>query len=1180
MYGQRFYNLTSDEVSVEVPLPVFSYTYDLPDNYQDSVYSVSIDYPEFIDVSSKDTAALLAHTELVMGEMPEIEYHYSVDKKKAKLSVVFFPFVKRDGRYQKLVSFMLRLTAVAVNKTSSSKKLMASSKANVTRAASSSTYASSSVLSSGNWVKIYVSNSGVHQITADLVKKAGFSSIDSVKIYGYGGARQQEVLTQDYLASTDDLLEVPQCVVGGRHLFYAQGPVSWESDDATTRTRNPYSSYGYYFMTEGKPTTVDSASFVSSFYPSADDYHSLYEVDNYAWYEGGCNLFDSQLLELKKSYDYTLSGSADSISGKLTVVITSDAASVIAVSINGDSLGTVTTPKISSDGYTLASSKMVTFDIDGHIAKTNTVTLKPLSGGNIRLDYLSLYYEQPDSLPNLTGTSFSAPLLAYGITNQNLHADENIDMVIIIPASQLLLEQAERLAQLHRDEDGMTVKIVPADELYNEFSSGTPDANAYRRYMKMLYDKAGDDEDAMPKYLVLFGDGTFDNRMLTSSWANADLNDYLLCYESENSFSKTACYVDDGYFCYLDDGEGANHLTTDKPDVAVGRFPASTASEAKIMVDKTINYRKNQSAGSWQTKVCILGDDGISTDSKLSVHMEAAETVAEMIEESHPELIVKRYMWDAYTMTTSSTGNRYPELQKALQQQMEEGALMFNYSGHGAPASLSHEYVLTTSDFNASTTGSDSYLPLPLWVTASCDIMPFDGSQENIGETAMLNSNGGAIAFYGTTRTVYSSYNLSMEKAFTKYLFSPDTHYSIGEAVRLAKNDLVSSSTDRTANKLQYSLLGDPALKLAYPDWEIKIDSINGTVLSDTIQLKSGSAATVYGHLESDGSVLSSFNGQLTATVRDAKQTVVCKNNQTWYTGDPFTYEDRSTVIYSGSDSVKSGLFSFTFTVPMDISYSDSTGSINVYATNNDGSVTAAGYTENVVFNGSVQNTTDSIGPSIYCYLNTTDFVNGGVVNSTPFFGARVYDESGINTSEAGLGHNMQLIIDGSSSLTYDLNSYFTFNDGSYQGGTVAFGDIDELSDGHHTLKFRAWDIYNNSSTAELDFYVDSSLSPDIISVDCTPNPASNSATFIIVHSMPQTSVDVTIDIYDMSGRMIHQLNSSNVSGSSTISITWDLCTGGGAHLQTSVYLYRVRLTTSEGTTSSKSNKLVVTYNN
>lgn len=698
----------------------------------------------------------------------------------------------------------------------------------------------------------------------------------------------------------------------------------------------------------------------------------------------------------------------------------------------------------------------------------------------------------------------------------------------------------------------------------------------------MLYDRAETDED-MPRFLLLMGDATWDNRMRAGEWSNTSVDDFLLCYESENSYNHTSCYVSDDYFGLLDDNEGSN-LLTDKSDLAIGRITARTASDAAIVADKIESYINNKEAAIWQNTVCMMGDDG-----NQNRHMEDADSVAQLVETLHPDILVKRVMWDAFTRVSSATGNRYPDVTRLIRQQMEQGALIMNYSGHGRADAISHEYVLTLPDFNIT-----SSMRLPLWVTASCDIMPFDGQEENIGETALFNAQGGAIAFFGTTRTVYQPQNRLMNLAFTRQVLSLDEKglmMPIGEAARRAKTELVTTgiivgyqpngqpiwSTDRSENKLQYSLLGDPALRLALPTAAIVVDSINHTAIGDDIlTLKAGTTATISGRvLNSDHAIDSNFNGTVNAMVRDARERIVCKMNDTSETDEPFVYNDRTSTIFNGSDSVRQGRFTFTFVVPKDIAYSDQQGIINLFAVNNTKTTTATGRFEQLVMNGASEASGNQQGPSIYCYLNSAAFVNGGNVNTTPYFVAELTDEDGINASGSGIGHDLQLIIDGEMSKTYSLNDYFQYDFGSYTSGKLGYS-IPALDYGKHHLLFRAWDVMNNSSTAELTFNVAKGIEPVFSIVDCTPNPATTKTTFHITHDRANSPLDVIIDVFDISGRHLWSHNESGTFPDNTLTIDWDLTTNSGSRLSTGVYLYRVQMSNEGSSYASRAKKLIV----
>lgn len=1177
---QRFFNLTADEVKVDSVLPHFLYSIPLPENYQDSVYTVSVKYPEYMDMTVSDVANYNRISGAALPSQVPLSQNISVSRRKGYLVASFCPLVFRNNKYQMLVSFMLDVKAKAVKNS-----VLRQRKNDKAYASAADIYAEHSLLASGKWAKIRVSSSGVYQLTDATVRQAGFSNINKVKIYGYGGNLQNEALYANDLARTDDLKEVPQCVVGGKHLFYAKGPVSWTSNSSTVRRRNPYSDYGYYFITQSdeEPATVDSATFVSSFYPSPDDYHSLYEVDGYSWYNGGRNLFDPTPISVGGSQQVVITNTTGSQKGRLTVNVSAGGTNQIRIQLNGKDIGTLNVPILDycKAGQDSGTYLLDNLKVDGG---KDTITIQNVSGETARLDYVSMAWEKAIPLSPLSGKHPAATYVK-NIANQDLHADGQADLVIIIPASRTLLKQAQRLKEFHESHDGMRVNIVAADQLYNEFSSGTPDANAYRRYLRMLQDRAATEAD-MPKYLLLFGDCVWDNRMLTADCKRFDPDDFLLVYESENSFSETVCYAGDSWMGILAEGAGSD-ARRELQDVGVGRFPVTTVAEAKIMVDKTINYSKNQNGGAWQNTIMFMGDDGND-----NIHMKDVDSVANSVGRDYPNFLIKKVMWDAYTRESSATGNTYPEVSKIIRQQQANGALVMDYGGHGNATLISHESVLGLSDFSESRTSN-----LPLWVTAACDIMPFDGVTETIGESAVLNEKGGAVAFYGTARTVFTSANKYINHAFMKRVLSlqDGKPIALGEAHRLAQNDVMlgtnryptptredpnktSPEQDNTENHLQYSLLGDPALSLNLPTAQVVVDEIDGVAVgSGTMPtVKAGSVIKMKGHVAG----VEGFNGVVTATVRDTQEEITCKLNNT--SGDgaevAFKYLDRTKTLYHGSDSIRNSSFELTFAVPKDINYADGQGMINLYALNTDKTIRANGSCDQFIVGGSAEAKNDSVGPSIYCYLNSPSFVDGGNVNSTPYFVAEIKDKDGINAAGSGIGHDLQLVIDGDMAKTYTLNNNFSYDFGTYTSGST-FYSIPELEEGPHRLQFRAWDIQNNSSTAVLHFNVVKGLRPQLFNIGVTNNPARTSTTFIISHDRMESNMDVVIELFDAAGRQMWRHAENGVSATGNYTVDWDLSVDGGRPLQTGVYLYRVKVSSEGSSYVSKTKKLIVISN-
>jgi len=1185
---QKFFNLSKSELKVDSLLPEFTEIISLPANYSDSVYSVQLVYPEFAELDKwekEQCREILQAADFSDAQKVEfipkqsgytlatgLTQQIVVDRKVGKLEVIFAPIVTDGKNYKTLSSFMLRVKSEA-------RKPSGRIKANSNSRAGESVYADHSVLSSGRWAKISVSESGLHAITPEVIKKAGFSDINKVRVFGnkwHGGNLQPEKLSSDYLAEHDDLEEIPFCKYNGKLYFRAFGPVHYESEKAL-RTRNPYSDYAYYFITDKEFEKdalcySDTTKYIEEWCDATvleEQYHYLYEKDEYAWYHGGRNLVEKESIEAGKSQSYQLklcdyfpSGSGLKFTAK--AVITGGSKSSYSVLVN-DSL--VAEGRISLVTYDEANSSTVSFSFT---TTTPKITLKALSGGPLRLDYIDVRANTQKIAPTFSGNKVPEAKYVYNITNQDLHADRDINMVIIIPTSQKYRAQADKLKDFHEQHDGLKVKVVPADEIINEFGAGTPDANAYRRYLKMLYDRA-QTEGQMPKYLLLFGNGAFDNRMISNVWKGADPDDYLLCYESENSFSETQAYANDGFFCLLDEGEGEKQTSSDREDIAVGRLPVTTAAEAKVVVDKIISYVENENAGDWQNTVAILGDDGDSNK-----HMEDAEAVAETLEAANSDVYVRRVMWDTYKRVSSSTGHTYPEVEKLVKEQQQNGALLINYSGHGRADMMSHEGVIKLADFENCTNKNLSF-----WVTAACGITPFDHRIDHFGNVSLLNENGGCVGFYGTVHSVFPKENRAINTSFIKTLFTKvnDDYVTVGEAQRIAKNYLISKNADLSVNKLQYVLLGDPAMKLNTPKHKVEIDSINGVDLkksNELVNLKAASVATISGHVEIAGVKAEDFDGLATIIVRDAKEKVVCLMNDQDEADVPFEYYDRTSIIYKGNTNVVKGCFSLVFAVPKDIEYAGESGLITAFAVDSRTKATAHGHSSQFEASETETVYTDSIGPSIYCYLNTPSFQNGGDVNSTPFFYAEISDKDGINTSGSAYGHDMQLVIDDDINQTYTLNDNFSFELGDYTKGSTFYA-LPTLSTGKHTLRFRAWDILNNSSTTSLTFNVTNALKPNLLDISCTKNPARDNTAFIITHDRKGSAVTADIEVMTMAGRPLWKKTvKSAVSSSGSFLVNWDLTTEGGGKLQTGVYLYRVRLSCEGSDSVSKAKKLVI----
>ena len=1099
--------------------------------------------------------------------------------------------------------------------------------------ADSSRYASESVLNSGKWVKIQVAEDGIYKLTAADLKKMGFSNLDKVAVYGYGGWPLDEDFSTTYI---DDVPEVAVWRSADYLLFYGKGPRKWEyssSDKSFIHTNNPYSNYGYYFVSEKETTgrTMEKAASAAGAtlqVTTFDDY-VLHEEELVSVNSSGRELYgESFTSTLSRDFTISVPGITND-EGKATLSFISRGNGTITMNVDGNALisGSVSVP---SDEYEVARElyrERAWMADKGETVKVN-IGYSTTGHKNVHLNYFRLQMkrqlkvydnytffrslsargnasrfviqgadastlvfdvtdgvnpQQMETSLNGTELSFSipasaslrefvvvkpsqikAPVTVGEVANQNLHALPQQDMIII--AQPNFTTQAERLAEAHRTKDNLTVRVVTPESIYNEFSSGTPDATAYRRFMKMFYDRKTSEADA-PKYLLLFGDGSFDNRKLTSAWKSVDMSNMLLTYQTENSLSSQS-YVIDDYFGFLDDADNKKSLQNKKLCLGIGRFPIRTVEQATQMVDKVISYMENRNIGSWKNNLCFMADDGSNTDGFMTEHMEFADQLAGYVESEHPEFLVNKLYYDAYKK--DMTAGTYPDVRSGLQKLLKDGLLLFNYTGHGGTTALSDEKVLTQTDINQFT-----YTHLPVWVTATCDFTRFDDLNTSAGEDVFLNKSSGGIALFTTVRVAYSRPNFPINDNVIRNLFERNNgrRRTLGEVMQATKNTLSS------VYKLGFCLIGDPAVKMAYPEFGMKVTTVNGqSVDGNSISFKALEKITVEGEvLDASGQLVTDFTGIVNPTVKDSKVTVTCLKNSNKDDSPAFTFTDYPNTIFIGNDSVRNGKFSFTFTVPKDISYSNLQGKMNLYAVDTESGNEAQGNFDNFIVGGTSDTAeTDTIGPEIRAlYLNDTTFVDGGQVNTTPYFVAELWDKSGVNITGSSVGHDMMLVIDESTVLSYNLNSYYELLPGEDGTGIVKF-PIPALEPGKHTAEFWVWDILNNSTVRTFTFEVVEGLKPFLFDVIATPGIAREQVTFHLMHNRPESRMRVGIMVYDLAGRQLWKHEESGTSGLfENYTVSWDL-TSGGARMRPGVYIYRAAISTDNSKDATKARKFII----
>ena len=1231
----QFYNVDWNASRGDSLLPVCTQVVELPDGYEAYSYSAHIEYPEFQLMSNADVARyFIAERYGELPEMPLVECSVGIQSKRAQLDMAFLPVVVRDGKYYRINSYKL-----VVDKQPLQRPQRAASASPAAR------YASSSLLATGKWVRISVEENGVHQITDNELYKMGFKNPAKVRLYGYGGHILPETGLEslpDDLIEIPLWREMGYSLFYANATIsweYSSGRYVHKQN-----VYSNYGCY-FLSESEEAPMEFPKVALeptTSTVYTAYNDY-ALYEKEKKSLCSYGRVLVDSDDFSgaagRARNYNFAIDGAMDGtavvdLSFATGGEVSSKVTLLYAGATGTSEVGTLTVGRaVSGEVGKIAEGR---FSLPGVVANPVFYLVHRTDDNSLSgyLDFLRLNYRRslalrgsstlfrgnavsgnalfeisgcnantrvwdvssPSGITELEGSlaggvysvaapaSYNANLVAVNVKgafpsvkvvgsvpNQNLHGIGQTDMVIIVPSNGKFLPAAERLADAHRSMDGLTVEVVTAQQVYNEFSSGTPDVTAYRRLMKMLYDRAETEADA-PKYLLLLGDSWYDNRLITFSGRKQE--DYLLCYESLNSVDAIQSYVLEDYLGYLDDNEGSNHMR-DKVDLGVGRIPAQSAAEADAVVDKIIAYMQNKSSGEWQNTILLLGDDG--DESMPNQHMKDTDLIAAIFEQQYQSYILKRIYWDDYPIEVSATGKRYPAVTKEIYNSLEKGALMVNYSGHGSSNLLSHEMVWKASDMAAVKSPR-----MPFWVTASCDIGPFDMGDKSVAESAILNADGGAIGLFTTTRTVMQSYNSVINREFSRLLMRPVSTgevLAVGDAVRMSKCNVISLGSDRTVNKLQYVLLGDPALRLKYPRYRVVVDKMNGVDSQEVTQVSAGSLLNVEGRVvTTDGELATNFTGILHSTLFDSAVEVHTRNN----TGlGSHTYTAYDKILFAGSDSVRGGCFSINMPIPLDISYSNDFGMLNLYAVDTSFVSSAQGHFVNFTIGGTADGfDNDTVGPEIKLYLNSPSFINGAEVNATPTLLVELFDENGINTMGTGVGHDITAVVDNDPRHTYNLNSAYVAAVGDYRHGTINM-PLNRLDAGEHTLTLRAWDLYNNSSLARITFNVNPELAPDFSELKVTPSPviAGTPATFVLTHDRPRCELDIRIDVFNVQGQLCWS-NTERVSSDGNVyKCLWNGVAQGGQPLSTGVYIVRAYITEGGISSSVKTGKFVVLNN-
>jgi hypothetical protein len=1061
---------------------------------------------------------------------------------------------------------------------------------------------------------------------------------DKIGVYGFGGMLNEKNADFRYddlpelaiqLVGVDDGKFDPEDYL----LFYAQGPDVWKYNkdkNVFEHKLNIYSRKSFYFVHIGaengkRISSVQEPTVAANFQADAFTDYAFVEDETYNLIGTGRRwLGDKFEFVNTKTYDFNFENLLPGGSAyvKAELVARSTATSSFDLSYNGQSLGAVNISKIPSGSYP-SYAYDGTFESYFELSNDAAIAIdinynRPLSSAIGWLDYLEinvkrklefgnqqLAFRCPESIGEGNITEFTiqsanastqvwdistldqvelidlksqnnsslfkaktdqlrefiafTPEMAYNpvfvekVEPQNLHALADVDMLIVCPT--LFLSQANELADFHREE-GLTVEVVSLDKIYNEFSSGAQDVSAIRDFVRSVYTHSNQNNPL--KYLLLFGDASYDYLEREDNNTNR-----VPTYEAQESFDPITSIAVDDYFGFLGDDEGDMYY--DDVDIGIGRLPVVTKEEADDAVQKIIRYASADPAvfGDWRNGICFVADD---EDNNL--HIRQADQLADLVDTIFPAGNLDKIYADAFQQVSTPAGQRYPKVNEAINERVEKGSLILSYTGHGGETGWGQERYLDMPDIES----WSNFDRLPVFLTATCEFARYDDPKRvSAGETIFLSKKGGGIALFTTSRATYAGSNFVISRHFyNNALNHPDHHYlRMGDILKLTKR-----ASGSGFNVMKFVLLGDPALKLSIPKNFTQITHINEKPINDKQDtIKALSYVHIQGQIVNpEGNRMDSFNGFVYPLVYDKSSEITTLANDNG--SQPFTFSLQKNILYKGKAEVVNGLFEFSFVVPKDIAYQYGMGKISLYASSD--TQDAEGYKRDLVIGGFDENSeTDNRGPDIKLYLNNENFVEGGLTSQNPILLAKVSDKNGINTIGNGIGHDITAFLDGNGADIKILNDYYVSDLNTFKSGTIQYPFFN-LEDGEHELSFKVWDIYNNSSTAKLKFYVASSASLALEAVMNYPNPFSDETIFSFEQNAGEQNLNIQIDIYSLSGKLVKHIEDDFLSYSSRVNhIHWDGTDDHGSKISKGMYIYRLQLTDENGDKKSKTAKLV-----
>ncbi|GGC07069.1 peptidase C25 [Dyadobacter sediminis] len=1097
----------------------------------------------------------------------------------------------------------------------------------------------SSVLSSGNWYKLAVNQTGVCKLDADFLRELGIDPVsvipDQIRIYGSKGGMLPQKNGPAFSGNLKESAIWVQGEIDGKFdnndavYFYAEGPdeITFDSlKEEFQHRKNCYTDTSYYFLNVGQAAgrrikTAENTAGISGKTVSQFEDYWFHETDISNLLKSGREWWGEYLSSGPLNIEADIPGivPGSEIRLRTSAIGSAQVATRFLWQINGKQIGENTIGTVSTNTYDIKGRRSeatyilnadaslqnpvaigISYDKNGqstaqaylnyvalHAKRTlrsynnqqiyrflpensDTITYRfqdVASGWNLwnitdpaspeimaentaANAFLTITARNGKNTRQLLGFRFDqafTPISWQFINNQNIISYPTPDLLIVTPAAWE--SEAKRLAEFRKVNDGLEAVVVTTEQIYNEFASGKPDVSAIRNYARALYRK----KPGKLKYLLLFGDATFDYKNLLNNQTQSQRNNWVPVYESDESLNPVYTFSSDDYFGFMEDGEGewAESTAGDHTvDISIGRLPVKSFSEAQTVVNKLMHYNSAESnSGNWKNTIRFVADDGDG-----NIHQSHADQLARLVQN---DFLSSRLFLDAFPQVTTGEGQKAAQINNAIRKSIDEGTLILNYTGHGGVSGWAEEQVLTLADMQ-SVRGMNN---MPLLFTATCDFGRFDDPGIVSGaELMVLSPRGAAIGAISTTRPVYSSTNFTLSKAFYESLIKSGPDARTGDIFLETKNKALAGSLNRN-----FTLLADPSMQLAKARKQIR-----WTLQPDTLRAlqKVSLQGEIYN--PANGFTDKFFNGIARIEIYDKQSAFKTLGNE----GNPESYAEFRTRLFSGSVKVVNGKFTCDFTMPKDIDYRTGTGRANIYAYQTGNALSDAAAQLNVIVGGSVQTAPDRTPPKLAAYLDRENFKPGDTVDPSSVLYVKVSDENGINISDAGIGHGITLTIN--DTLTVTLNDYFTADLDDYRSGTIRY-PLENMPAGKYVIRLKVWDTYNNLSEIAFDFQVGVPSGVQFNALTIYPNPFHENFSFELIHNRVNEDVEIIFSIFLNNGQRLSTFLRQYYNSDSMLKETLNPLDLGGNRIPYNVpLLYQMQIRSlKDNSSDQRSGKLI-----